>query len=107
MENLGWNVLMKRYVLVGHLSDRLTELIGIVDKLTIEVLPEELILEIFYFYKLACCRSYGRPKEWEWEWHKLTHVCRKWRTVVFASQQRLDLRLLCTPKTSIQQTLDL
>ena len=63
--------------------------------------------KIFYFYKLACRRSYGGPKEWEWEWHKLAHVCRKWRTVVFASQRRLDLRLLCTPKTSIQQTLDL
>jgi hypothetical protein len=79
-----------------------------VDKLTIEVLPEELILEIVYFYKLStsCCRF---PWEWTWEWgwHKLAHVCRKWRTVIFASQQRLDLRLLCTPKTSIQQTLDL
>jgi hypothetical protein len=108
MENLGWNVLMKRSVVVSHLSDRLpSPLIVIVDKLTIEVLPEELILEIFYFYKLACRRSYGGPKEWEWEWHKLAHVCRKWRTVVFASQRRLDLRLLCTTKTSIQQTLDL
>ncbi len=34
-------------------------------------------------------------------------MCRRRRTIVFASQHRLDLRLLCTPKTSIKQTLDL
>ena len=43
-------------------SPSLASLIVIADKLTIEVLPEELILEIFYFYKLACRRSYGWPR---------------------------------------------
>ena len=29
----------------------------------------------------------------------LAHVCRRWRSVVFQSPRRLNLRLLCTPKT--------
>lgn len=71
---------------------------------TIEVLPGELILEIFIFYKLACP---SRGSIWSREWHNLAHVCQQWRTIIYASQQRLDLRLLCTPKTSIKRTLDL
>ncbi|KAI0295414.1 hypothetical protein B0F90DRAFT_1147789 [Multifurca ochricompacta] len=41
-----------------------------------------------------------------WEWHRLTHVCRKWRYVIFASPRRLDLRLLCTHGTTVRRTLD-
>jgi hypothetical protein len=72
---------------------------------TIEVLPEEMVLEFFYFYKLACRDNY--LSEWQCKWHNLAHVCRRWRGIIFASQHRLDLRLLCTPKTSIKSTLDL
>jgi hypothetical protein len=71
---------------------------------TIDVLPEEMILEMFHFFKLACGNS---SSEWQKEWHKLAHVCKRWRTIIFASQHILDLRLLCTPKTSIEMTLDL
>ena len=63
-----------------------------------------MILEMFQFYKLACGPD---SSEWQKEWHKLAHVCRRWRTIIFASQHGLDLRLLCTPKTSIEMTLDL
>ncbi len=69
-----------------------------------KVLPEELILETFYFHKLA---YESGSCEWQWRWHKLAYVCRRWRIIIFASQHRLDLRLLCTPKTSIKQKLDL
>jgi hypothetical protein len=34
------------------------------------------------------------------------HTCRKWRRVVFASQQALHLRLFCTHGTPVQKTLD-
>ena len=33
----------------------------------------------------------GRP----WKWHRLAHVCRKWRHVIFWSPRRLALRILC------------
>jgi hypothetical protein len=78
------------------------------DKLTIKVLPEDVILEILY--KLACNDISGKwlwQREWQQEWHRLAHVCQQWRTIIFASQRRLDLRLLCTHKTSIKQTLDI
>jgi hypothetical protein len=69
-----------------------------------------VILEIFYFYKLACHDIGGKwlwQREWQQQWHRLAHVCQQWRTIIFASQKRLDLRLLCTPKTSIKQTSDI
>jgi hypothetical protein len=34
-------------------------------------------------------------------------VCRRWRSVVFQSPRRLNLRLLCTPKTPARDTLDI
>ena len=40
----------------------------------------------------------------------LAHVCRRWRSVVFQSPRRLNLRLLCTPKrakTPARNTLDI
>ena len=32
-----------------------------------------------------------------WRWHRLVHVYRRWRPVVFASPNFLDLRLFCHP----------
>jgi hypothetical protein len=39
-------------------------------------------------------------------WPRLTHICRKWRRIVFASQRALHLRLLCTHGTPVLKTLD-
>jgi hypothetical protein len=38
------------------------------------------------------------------EWITLVHVCRRWRSVVFQSPRRLNIRLLCTPA---RDTLDI
>ena len=37
----------------------------------------------------------------------LAHVCRRWRSVVFQSPLRLNLRLLCTSKTRAKDTLNI
>jgi hypothetical protein len=66
---------------------------------TVGVLPEDVLLEIFDFYKLASTTL-------SWGWHKLTHVCRRWRCIVFASQCRLGLQLFCTYETPVKKTLD-
>ena len=59
---------------------------------TIEELPEDVLLEIFDFYRLyAMEESRGLP----WKWHRLVHVCRKWRRAIFRSPRRLGLRILC------------
>lgn len=42
-----------------------------------------------------------------WEWHVLVHVSRKWRQIVFASPNRLGLRLHCTPTTPVRKTLNI
>jgi hypothetical protein len=60
----------------------------------IDVLPDDVLLEIFSFYLAE-----GRSKTW----HTLVHICRRWRSIVFASPRRLDLRILCT--TGIRATL--
>src|SRR6266404_1608149 len=39
-------------------------------------------------------------------WQLLVHVCRRWRSLVFGSPRRLNLRLFCTPGTPAKDTLD-
>jgi hypothetical protein len=70
------------------------------------MLPDEVLLEMFYFYVGE--HKYDplkRNKEIE-EWQTLVHVCRRWRTTVFGSTIRLNLRLLCTSKTPARDALD-
>jgi hypothetical protein len=40
-------------------------------------------------------------------WHTLVHVCKRWRSIVFASPHRLQLQLLCTNKTPVLNALDI
>ena len=56
-------------------------------------------MEIFDYYKLASSSP-------SWGWHRLIHVCRQWRSLVFASRHRLHLRLLGTYGTPVRKTLD-
>src|SRR6267154_4220801 len=66
---------------------------------TIEILPDAILLEIFDFYRLdAMTRSGGRL----WKWHRLAHVCQKWRHIISTSPRRLDLRILCDNRTPIE-----
>jgi hypothetical protein len=71
--------------------------------ITIEILPDNVLLEIFDVYRIVDVQSLrGRP----WRWHKLVHVCRSWRQVVFASPRRLDLLLSCSYGTPVRKLLD-
>ena len=65
------------------------------------MLPDVALLEIFDFYSHN--REIWESNTW---WHKLVHVCRKWRNIVFGSPVRLDLRLYCTNRTPVMKTLD-
>ena len=40
-------------------------------------------------------------------WQVLVHVCRRWRSIVFGSKRRLNLRLFCTSKISVRDMLDI
>lgn len=61
------------------------------------MLPDVPLLAIFDFYVAQT------PKAW----YRLVHVCRTWRSVVFGSLCRLNLRLYCTDSTSVKDTLDI
>jgi F-box-like len=69
---------------------------------TIDELPDEVLLVIFDFY--VDIDSFKR-KEVE-AWQSLVHVCRRWRSVVFGSPRRLNLRLVCQPEMPARDTLD-
>ena len=71
----------------------------------IDVLPDDVLLEIFDFYTKVYPR-YGGKSVME-AWQLLIHVCRRWRNLVFRSPRRLNLRLFCTPKTPAKDTLDI
>ena len=64
----------------------------------IDVLPDDVLLEIFDFY------IRGKPAIEAWQ--LLVHVCHRWRTLVFQSPRHLNLQLYCTPKTPTRDTLD-
>ena len=69
----------------------------------IEMLHEDILLEIFDFYRLnAIKRSRGRP----WKWYPLARVCRRWRYVLTASPSRLGLQIFCKPRAPIEHILD-
>ena len=66
---------------------------------TVRTLPDVALLEIFIFYVDETGLSVG--------WRKLVRVCRRWRHIVFASQNRLRLHLHCTERTPVREVLDI
>ena len=68
-------------------------------KVTIGSLPDEVLLEIFTFYVEKAGGKEG--------WITLVHVCRGWRSIVFASPLRLDLRLHVERNAHVRELLDI
>ncbi|KAI0288894.1 hypothetical protein BC826DRAFT_650705 [Russula brevipes] len=66
-------------------------------QVTIDILPDDVLLEIFNVY----------TDEYSLRWPTLVHICRRWRSVVFASTRRLNLQLRCTYKTPVRKALDI
>ena len=67
-------------------------------KLTINHLPDELLIEIFDLHRDPPDNELNYQRQWSAEWFKLIHVCKRWRAVVFASSSRLDLCFVLTPR---------
>jgi F-box-like len=70
--------------------------------MSIDMLPDDVLLEIFDFFVEE---SHFSREDIE-EWQTLVHVCRRWRSLVFGSPRRLNLRLFCSDKTPARGTLD-
>jgi hypothetical protein len=73
--------------------------------ITFDMLPDDVLLETFDFYVVE--DIYESDRQRIQKWITLAHVCRRWRSVVFQSPHRLNLRLFCTSKTRARDTLDI
>src|SRR5260370_34183999 len=82
-----------------HVATTADQSAYIISRSTINVLPGDVLLEIFDFYVDESWRNRPEP------WHLLVHVCRSWRNLILASPRHLNLRLFCTPRTPVRTTL--
>ena len=64
------------------------------------MLPDVALLEIFHIH------LFFNGHILLYDWYKLVHVCQKWRNVIFGSPRRLRLRIYCTARTPVRDTLD-
>ena len=65
-------------------------------EVTIEILPEDVLLDIFRHYLGANPHT----------WHMLGWVCQRWRQIVFTSPLGLNLRIHCTYGKPVLESLD-
>jgi hypothetical protein len=71
---------------------------------TLDMLPEDVLLLIFHFDQVAYLEDDDNQPYLSWKWHRLVHVCQRWRSAVFASPNFLDLKLVCGPSTRMELT---
>ena len=73
------------------------------------MLPDDVLLVIFDFYvnDVEDLDKKLPIKDKVEVWQLLVQVCRRWRSVVFESPRRLNLRLVCTRKTPVLKMLDI
>jgi len=72
--------------------------------LTIQSLPNEVLLYVFSFHRLLS-GSNNRPPAVAWRWHILAHVCQRWRDLIFGSLRHLGARLVI-PRDSLKTPLN-
>ena len=67
-----------------------------IPSVTASELNDDVLLNIFDWYRL--CNTTNEGCDWisEHWWYKLIHVCRKWRHLILTSPTRFDLHLVCT-----------
>ena len=70
---------------------------------SIDILPDDILLEVFEF----CMVEIQVVKSGTKSWQSLVHVCRRWRSIVFGSPRCLGLRLRCTARTPVRDKLDI
>ena len=73
----------------------------VVYKAYILMLDNDSLFQIFSHYRLE------REKDWnlQFKWRKLTHVCRRWRWLIYDSWTHLDMSLLLTNNSPSIDTL--
>ena len=84
----------------------ITESSGTGRRVSINILPDDVLLDIFDHYVILSQRYPYEDQQVD-AWHTLVHVCQRWRYVVFDSPRRLDLRLRWTNRTPVTNMLDI
>ena len=87
-------------------NDCLLNLCDVVPVIRTDLLPDDVLLDIFDFHASIDMGSRYYDKKKTQAWQSLVHVCRRWRSLVFGSPRRLDLKLYCSPKTRAKGGLD-
>jgi hypothetical protein len=71
----------------------------------IDVLPDDLLLEIFDFYgKESTCRYAVKST---WDWTTLAHVCQRWQAIILASPRCLHLQVIRGLRMPVKTSLDI
>ena len=74
---------------------------------TIDILPDEVLLAIFDFYMAGYPGEDFDMKRKIESWQLLVHVCGRWRCLIFGSPHRLNLQLYrILPETPAMKSLD-
>ncbi|KAH9168483.1 hypothetical protein EDB89DRAFT_2203228 [Lactarius sanguifluus] len=66
--------------------------------MTIDILPDDILLEIFAFCLHDPRTSLDSMRHMR-VWQRLVHICQRWRQIIYASPRRLDLHLCCSNNT--------
>ena len=72
----------------------------------IERLPNEILREIFIFDRLIFIFLSQSSSLVPWKWHRLAHICQRWRHIIFDSPRSLNLQLFCTYGTPVKNNLN-
>jgi hypothetical protein len=68
-------------------------------KITIEMLHDDVLLEIFF----SCINQFHGTDSNVWQ--TLVHVCQRWRYLIFAFPDHLNVRLRCSKEKPVRETL--
>jgi hypothetical protein len=61
-------------------------------------LPDSVLLHLFDLVRMN-----DSPHQWyQWPWHRLVHICQRWRSVIFASSNIFNLKLVFEPVTRLE-----
>ena len=71
---------------------------------TIDILPDDVLLLIFLLDRATFIDGLKgiNPVLLSWRWDRLVHVCRRWRSVVFAPPNTLNPKIVCGPQTRVE-----
>lgn len=73
---------------------------------TINVLSDDVLIHIFCLHREAVVFSLCGESWEQHEWCALAHVCQRWRHIIFAWPNYLDIKIGCTSRTAAVKALD-